>query len=50
ACTTIEHVEVSDPASVFYTFGTTGLPKGAILTHGSFTKQRQGYSSRLGIH
>ncbi|CAI5443173.1 unnamed protein product [Caenorhabditis angaria] len=33
-CTEVEHVDPLDAACVCYTSGTTGLPKGAILTHG----------------
>lgn len=37
ACTMIEHVEKSNAATICFTSGTTGAPKGAVLSHGALT-------------
>jgi acyl-CoA synthetase (AMP-forming)/AMP-acid ligase II len=36
-------VEPDDPAWLFYTSGTTGVPKGAVLTHRNMLAQTQAY-------
>jgi carnitine-CoA ligase len=37
----LPQIERSDPMSIVYTSGTTGLPKGCILTHGYYTRVGQ---------
>ncbi|WKY14520.1 hypothetical protein Q1695_000222 [Nippostrongylus brasiliensis] len=37
----VEHVKSDDVACVCYTSGTTGLPKGAMLTHGSLSSNAE---------
>lgn len=40
-------VEASDPAVILYTSGTTGVPKGATLTHASLLASAAGQAERL---
>ena len=39
-----------DPAFIYYTSGTTGLPKGAILTHKSLINTAKGFVNRFPLH
>ncbi len=43
----IDQIHSSDPATLVYTSGTTGNPKGAILTHGNFVMEVEALSSQL---
>ena len=42
-------VRATDTAVLLYTSGTTGFPKGALLTHGAMLANAWGTSQRLGV-
>jgi long-chain acyl-CoA synthetase len=46
----IEAIEPDDLATLVYTSGTTGPPKGCMLTHGNLLATTQMYVDRLGIN
>ena len=45
-----EPVSDDDPCLIMYTSGTTGRPKGAVLTHGNMTWNAHQPGSRPGLH
>lgn len=45
----IDQIQGGDVATYVYTSGTTGNPKGAILTHGNFTSEVEALGSIFGI-
>jgi long-chain acyl-CoA synthetase len=46
----VEAVRPGDLASIVYTSGTTGEPKGAMLTHGNFTSDAAATLRRFDLH
>jgi long-chain acyl-CoA synthetase len=45
----VQEVSPEDPATLVYTSGTTGPPKGCMLTHSNMLATARMYSERLGI-
>jgi len=45
----LPEVRATDTAVLLYTSGTTGFPKGALLTHGAMLANAWGTSQRLGV-
>lgn len=43
------HVDPGDPVTLLYTSGTTGAPKGCVLTHTSYTAPAPAFVLRLGL-
>ena len=44
------HVAADDPVTVLYTSGTTGLPKGCLLSHRTYTAPAAAFVRRIGLH
>ncbi len=45
-----DYYDSTEPLAIVYTSGTTGTPKGAILTYGNFWWSAMGSALNLGIH